>query len=189
MVNETSIASLSSVRIGGRPPWLINYLIGLGYESVKSTRTKSCSLFDFDPMSATALTGTTVPNAFAGDGSAVTATRVRQIIGRKRTDPTKWPASTISSSGSRCKRRPVRCRSRTPECHAILPGSQQSAHDLRGDSARDQPGRGAVLLPAQHETATRLIGYRMISPSDRDPESGCPANLVFIFPSDVAAQR
>ncbi len=40
-------------------------------------------------MSATALTDTTTPHAFVGDGSAATAPRVLKILGRKRTDPTQ----------------------------------------------------------------------------------------------------
>lgn len=183
MVNETSIASLSSVRIGGRPPWLINYLIGLGYESVKSTRTKSCSLLDSDPMSATALTGTTVPNAFAGDGSAVTAPRVLQILGRKRTDPTQmvslddFQLREVDASDDLCTvvaERP----NVTPYC---------LDHNNRRMIFAETPpeinlGAAPFYYQAQHETATRLIAI----PYDQVHEiatrrPGCPANLVFIF--------
>ena len=40
-------------------------------------------------MSATALTGTTIAHAFAGDRSKATTPRVLQILGRKRTEATQ----------------------------------------------------------------------------------------------------
>ena len=134
-------------------------------------------------MSATALTGTTIPHAFAGDGSAATAPRVLQILGRQRTDPTQMVSlddfqfREVEASDDVCTAVAERPNV-TPYCLDHNNRRMIFAETPPEINLSDAP----FYYQAQYEAATRLIAIpydRVHEIATRKP--GCSAELIFIF--------
>jgi hypothetical protein len=138
---------------------------------------------DFNPVSATALTGTAIAHAFAGDGSKATTPRVLQILGRKRTDPTQmvslddFQLREVDAGDDACAAVADR-RNVTPYCLDHNNRRMIFAETPPEIDLSDAP----FYYQAQYETATRLIAI----PYDQVHEiaarrPGRPADHVFIF--------
>jgi Sulfotransferase family len=134
-------------------------------------------------MSATALTGTAIAHAFAGDGSKATTPRVLQILGRKRTDATQmvslddFQLREVDAGDDACAAVADR-RNVTPYCLDHNNRRMIFAETPPEIDLSDAP----FYYQAQYETATRLIAI----PYDQVHEiaarrPGRPADHVFIF--------